>query len=62
VPYGAIDPAEIRFESLLGHFTTYSIVTRNAVPEPASIELLRVPAMTLCLSRSRRQHSRLQRS
>jgi hypothetical protein len=57
VPYGGIDPAVIRFESLVGHFSTYSIVALNAVPEPASLELLLAAAVTLCLSRWRPQRS-----
>jgi len=50
VPYGGIDPSVIRFESLVGHFSTYSIVALT-VPEPASVELLFITTMILCLSR-----------
>ncbi len=39
-PYGDVDPAAIRFEALVGHFSTYSIVAVNAVPEPSTPLLL----------------------
>jgi hypothetical protein len=39
-PFGPVDPALLRFEALVGHFSTYGIVL---VPEPAS-ELLRATA------------------
>ena len=39
-PYGAVDPAAVHFESLVGHFSTYSIVAVKSVPEPASLVLL----------------------
>lgn len=36
-PFGPVDPALLRFEALVGHFSTYSVVL---VPEPASALLL----------------------
>jgi hypothetical protein len=54
-PYGGVDPSVLRFESLVGHFSTYSIVA--AVPEPAAAASLVSVAAVLALVRSRRRMS-----
>jgi hypothetical protein len=50
-PYGAVDPAVLRFEALVGHFSTYSIVAISAVPEPATLLLWMSAAAICCLRR-----------
>ncbi len=49
---GLIDPTVLRFEGLVGHFSTYSIVA-VAVPEPTSLSLLILGAAALLRRRHR---------
>ncbi len=49
---GLIDPTVLRFEGLVGHFSTYSIVA-VVVPEPAALSLLSISAMALLRRRGR---------
>jgi hypothetical protein len=46
-PFGAIDPSFIRFEGLVGHFSTYSIVAVTPVPEPALLSLLALTVLAI---------------
>ncbi len=48
-PYGSFDPAVLRFESLVGHFSTYSIVAVASVPEPTTLALLLIAAVAICM-------------
>ena len=45
-PFGSVDPALLRFEALVGHFSSYSVVL---VPEPATHLLLAAGIATLAL-------------
>lgn len=51
-PLGLIDPTVLRFEGLVGHFSTYSIVA-VAVPEPTSLSLLILGAVVILRRRHR---------
>ena len=51
-PFGAVDPALLRFEALVGHFSTYSVVL---VPEPASDLLLTAAGTALSSLAARRR-------
>jgi hypothetical protein len=55
VPYGGTDPSVVQFESLVGHFSSYSIV--GVVPEPAAAAWLVSVSAALALGRSRRRKS-----
>jgi hypothetical protein len=47
-PFGSVDPALLRFEALVGHFSRYSVVLVSApVPEPAASLLLAAAGATL---------------
>ena len=50
---GLIDPTVLRFEGLVGHFSTYSVVA-VVVPEPGAIALLAGGAGLLLARRPRR--------
>ena len=54
-PYGSVDPALLRFEALVGHFSSYSVVL---VPEPATHLLLAAGIATLALAARKRRATR----
>ncbi len=51
-PSGSVDPALLRFESVVGHFSSYSVVL---VPEPAANLLLAAAGATLASIAKRRR-------
>ena len=54
-PYGSVDPALLRFEALVGHFSSYSVVL---VPEPATHLLLAAGIAPLALAARKRRAMR----
>jgi hypothetical protein len=50
VPFGDVDPSVLKFDALVGHFSTYSIVAVN-IPEPATLLLLLSGALVICSRR-----------
>ena len=54
-PSGSVDPALLRFESVVGHFSSYRVVL---VPEPAANLLLAAACATLASIRQRRRAMR----
>ena len=52
-PQGGIDPAILRLEGLVGHFSTYSFVAVTPIPEPSTVIMLFTAAAVLAAWRRR---------
>ncbi|HBO43652.1 MAG TPA: hypothetical protein DD670_06925 [Planctomycetaceae bacterium] len=63
-PLGGVDPSTLRFEALVGHFSTYGVVAVVPVPEPTTLALLSAPALLAfgALPLASRRRRREQRS